>query len=122
MLHAAKSGERAQTELAQMAGLDKTTMVVTLDEMEAQGLASGVYPLVRASACDARLRDRRRPRRPRVAVTVLPKGGAAEQPEPVAEPDFGTKRPRSRSRLGDHQAPGGTSRRAPLSPWQTSPG
>ena len=36
---AAPEREHTQTELARMAGLDKTTMVVTLDELEATGLA-----------------------------------------------------------------------------------
>jgi MarR family transcriptional regulator, transcriptional regulator for hemolysin len=39
VLHVALTGEFTQTELARMAGLDKTTMVVTLDELEAAGLA-----------------------------------------------------------------------------------
>jgi MarR family transcriptional regulator, transcriptional regulator for hemolysin len=39
VLSAAMSGEHTQTELAKMVGLDKTTMVVTLDELEAAGLA-----------------------------------------------------------------------------------
>jgi DNA-binding MarR family transcriptional regulator len=39
VLRAAMSGERTQTELADMVGLDKTTMVVTIDELEAAGLA-----------------------------------------------------------------------------------
>ena len=39
VLIAALSGNHTQTELARMAGLDKTTMVVTLDELEATGLA-----------------------------------------------------------------------------------
>jgi DNA-binding MarR family transcriptional regulator len=39
VLQAALSGERTQTELAGMVGLDKTTMVVTLDELERAGLA-----------------------------------------------------------------------------------
>lgn len=39
VLTAAMSGGRSQTELARMVGLDKTTMVVTLDELEAAGLA-----------------------------------------------------------------------------------
>ena len=39
VLAAAKSGEFTQIELARAIGLDKTTMVVTLDELEAQGLA-----------------------------------------------------------------------------------
>jgi MarR family transcriptional regulator, transcriptional regulator for hemolysin len=38
VLAAAMSGEYAQTELARMIGLDKTTMVVTVDDLEAQGL------------------------------------------------------------------------------------
>ena len=42
VLSAAMSGEYTQTEIAQMVGLDKTTMVVTLDELEADGLAKRV--------------------------------------------------------------------------------
>ena len=38
VLAAAMTGEYAQTELARMVGLDKTTMVVTVDDLEAQGL------------------------------------------------------------------------------------
>ena len=39
VLTTALSGAYSQTELARMVGLDKTTMVVTLDELEAAGLA-----------------------------------------------------------------------------------
>jgi DNA-binding MarR family transcriptional regulator len=39
VLRAALSGERTQTELAEMVGLDKTTMVVAVDELEKAGLA-----------------------------------------------------------------------------------
>jgi DNA-binding MarR family transcriptional regulator len=39
VLQAALSGEHTQTELAAMVGLDKTTMVVTVDELERDGLA-----------------------------------------------------------------------------------
>jgi MarR family transcriptional regulator for hemolysin len=39
VLATALDGEHTQTELAKLVGLDKTTMVVTLDELEAQGLA-----------------------------------------------------------------------------------
>src|ERR687887_1473852 len=39
VLAAAATGEHTQTQLARMVGLDKTTMVVTLDELEAAGLA-----------------------------------------------------------------------------------
>jgi MarR family transcriptional regulator, transcriptional regulator for hemolysin len=39
VLVAALTGEHTQTELAQMVGLDKTTMVVTIDELEEAGLA-----------------------------------------------------------------------------------
>jgi MarR family transcriptional regulator, transcriptional regulator for hemolysin len=39
VLRAALSGDRTQTELAEVVGLDKTTMVVTVDELERQGLA-----------------------------------------------------------------------------------
>jgi MarR family transcriptional regulator for hemolysin len=38
VLTAALTGERTQTELAHLVGLDKTTMVVTIDELEAGGL------------------------------------------------------------------------------------
>jgi MarR family transcriptional regulator, transcriptional regulator for hemolysin len=39
VLRAALSGEHTQTELAEIVGLDKTTMVVTVDELERTGLA-----------------------------------------------------------------------------------
>jgi MarR family transcriptional regulator, transcriptional regulator for hemolysin len=39
VLSTALGGEHTQIELARMVGLDKTTMVVTLDELEAKGLA-----------------------------------------------------------------------------------
>jgi len=51
VLTAAAGGEHSQTELARMVGLDKTTMVVTLDELEAAGLAER-----RASPTDRRVR------------------------------------------------------------------
>lgn len=39
VLQAAMQGEHSQSELAEAVGLDKTTMVVTMDELEAAGLA-----------------------------------------------------------------------------------
>jgi DNA-binding MarR family transcriptional regulator len=39
VLKAALDGEHTQTELADIIGLDKTTMVVTVDELERSGLA-----------------------------------------------------------------------------------
>jgi MarR family transcriptional regulator, transcriptional regulator for hemolysin len=51
VLRAAMSGDHTQTELAKMVGLDKTTMVVTLDELEAAGLAER-----RPSSIDRRAR------------------------------------------------------------------
>ena len=39
VLAAALTGDYSQTELAELVGLDKTTMVVTMDELERQGLA-----------------------------------------------------------------------------------
>ena len=39
VLRGALDGARTQTELAEMVGLDKTTMVVALDELERLGLA-----------------------------------------------------------------------------------
>jgi MarR family transcriptional regulator, transcriptional regulator for hemolysin len=51
VLTAALNANRSQTELARIVGLDKTTMVVTLDELEASGLAER-----RPSAVDRRAR------------------------------------------------------------------
>ena len=51
VLSAALTGEHTQIELARMVGLDKTTMVVTLDELEQAGLAER-----RPSATDRRAR------------------------------------------------------------------
>jgi MarR family transcriptional regulator for hemolysin len=42
VLAAAMTEAHTQTELAELVGLDKTTMVVTLDELEATGLAKRV--------------------------------------------------------------------------------
>ena len=42
VLIAAEDGEHTQTELLRAVGLDKTTMVVTVDELEAAGLAERV--------------------------------------------------------------------------------
>lgn len=39
VLAAATDGEHTQTDLARLVGIDKTTMMVTLDELEAAGLA-----------------------------------------------------------------------------------
>jgi MarR family transcriptional regulator for hemolysin len=39
VLRAAMTGRHTQTELAEMVGLDKTTMVVAVDELEGAGLA-----------------------------------------------------------------------------------
>jgi MarR family transcriptional regulator for hemolysin len=51
VLIAAMTGEHTQSQLARMVGLDKTTMVVTVDELEAAGLAER-----RPSATDRRAR------------------------------------------------------------------
>ena len=51
VLAAASRDELTQIEIARMVGLDKTTMVVTLDELEAQGMAER-----RPSAKDRRAR------------------------------------------------------------------
>ena len=39
VLATAMTGSYTQTELAELVGLDKTTMVVTMDDLESQGLA-----------------------------------------------------------------------------------
>jgi DNA-binding MarR family transcriptional regulator len=51
VLATAMTGDFTQTELARLVGLDKTTMVVTLDELEAAGLAER-----RPSSTDRRAR------------------------------------------------------------------
>jgi DNA-binding MarR family transcriptional regulator len=51
VLTTALSGEHTQTEIARLVGLDKTTMVVTVDELEAAGLAAR-----RPSSTDRRAR------------------------------------------------------------------
>jgi DNA-binding MarR family transcriptional regulator len=51
VLATAMTGEYSQTELARVVGLDKTTMVVTVDELEAAGLAER-----RSSQADRRTR------------------------------------------------------------------
>jgi MarR family transcriptional regulator, transcriptional regulator for hemolysin len=71
VLAAALTGEHTQIELARMVDLDKTTMVVTLDELEAAGLAER-----RPSATDRRAR-----------VIAVTKAGRrkVEEAEAVAE-------------------------------------
>jgi DNA-binding MarR family transcriptional regulator len=71
VLATAMRGEYTQTELAQIVGLDKTTMVVTLDELEALGLAERL-----PSATDRRAR-----------VVAVTKAGARKvrQAEEIAE-------------------------------------
>jgi DNA-binding MarR family transcriptional regulator len=51
VLTTAMTGEHTQTEIAKQVGLDKTTMVVTVDELEAAGLAER-----RPSSTDRRAR------------------------------------------------------------------
>jgi len=51
VLTTAMCGERTQSEIARLVGLDKTTMVVTMDELEAAGLAER-----RSSSIDRRAR------------------------------------------------------------------
>ena len=51
MLATARTGEYTQKELAERIGLDKTTMVVTVDELEEKGLAER-----RPSSTDRRAR------------------------------------------------------------------
>lgn len=71
VLKTAMRGEHTQTELARIVGLDKTTLVVTLDELEAEGLAER-----RPSAADRRVR-----------VIAVTRAGAARvrQAEAIAD-------------------------------------
>src|SRR5436190_1689116 len=68
VLRAALSGDHTQTELAEVVGLDKTTMVVTVDELEREGLAER-----RPSPHDRRARI--------IAVTAAGKRKVAEADE-----------------------------------------
>jgi MarR family transcriptional regulator for hemolysin len=72
VLVAAATGDHTQTELARIVGLDKTTMVVTLDELEATGLAER-----RLSVSDRRVRV--------VAVTKAGERKLHEADEVVAQ-------------------------------------
>jgi DNA-binding MarR family transcriptional regulator len=72
VLVAAATGDQTQTELARTVGLDKTTMVVTLDELEAAGLAER-----RLSNADRRVRV--------VAVTKAGERKLREADEIVAQ-------------------------------------
>jgi MarR family transcriptional regulator, transcriptional regulator for hemolysin len=65
VLMTAMTGELTQSEIAQAVGLDKTTMVVTVDELEAAGLAER-----RPSKSDRRARV--------IAVTRAGRSKAAE--------------------------------------------
>ena len=65
VLMTAMTGELTQSEIAQQVGLDKTTMVVTVDELEAAGLAER-----RPSKADRRARV--------IAVTKAGERKAAE--------------------------------------------
>lgn len=71
VLQAAMAGEHSQIELARTVGLDKTTMVVTVDELEEAGLAER-----RPSATDRRARM--------IAVTDAGKRKVAEADEILA--------------------------------------
>ena len=72
VLFTAMSGERTQSEIARLIGLDKTTMVVTVDELEAAGLAER--------------RPSKRDRRARViAVTEAGEGVVREADEVLAQ-------------------------------------
>jgi MarR family transcriptional regulator for hemolysin len=71
VLSTAMTGEYTQTALAQTVGLDKTTMVVTIDELEAAGLAER-----RPAAGDRRARI--------IAVTKAGERKVAEAREIVA--------------------------------------
>jgi MarR family transcriptional regulator, transcriptional regulator for hemolysin len=72
VLVAALTGEHSQTELAQVVGLDKTTMVVTIDELEEAGLAKRL-----PSSHDRRARV--------IAVTTAGERKVAEAREVIAQ-------------------------------------
>jgi DNA-binding MarR family transcriptional regulator len=75
VLSTAMSGDRTQIELARLVGLDKTTMVVTVDALEAAGLAER-----RASSRDRRARvvtvTKAGTRKVRAAEALLDRGRA----------------------------------------------
>jgi MarR family transcriptional regulator, transcriptional regulator for hemolysin len=71
VLATAMTGDRTQIELAHSVGLDKTTMVVTIDELEEAGLAER-----RPSSADRRARV--------IAVTAAGRDRVAEAEQVVA--------------------------------------
>src|SRR5262249_57493870 len=71
VLNHAASGELTQIELARLSDLDKTTMVVTLDELEEAGYAER-----RPSRADRRARGR----------VVTPEGPPLVPPRPAIPP------------------------------------
>lgn len=72
VLTAAAGGEHTQGELGRIVGLDKTTMVVTLDELEAAGLAER-----RPSPSDRRVRV--------IAVTAAGRRKCARADQVISE-------------------------------------
>ena len=105
LAHALRRGELTQSQLAEQCALDKTTMVVTIDELERAGLAER-----RPSSTDRRARI--------IAVTEAGERIVAEADAIVAEiygevlaalPVGAARRVRGRARA----AGGGASRRRP---------
>ena len=72
VLATALTGEHTQTELAKLVGLDKTTMVVTIDELERKGLAER-----RPSRADRRARV--------IAVTAAGRAEGRARPSEIVE-------------------------------------
>jgi MarR family transcriptional regulator, transcriptional regulator for hemolysin len=82
VLAAAMTGTYTQKELAELVGLDKTTMVVTLDELEASGLAKRV-----PSSTDRRARVVEVTKAGRAKVTAANKVVARVQADVLASLD-----------------------------------
>jgi MarR family transcriptional regulator for hemolysin len=115
VLSAAMTGAYTQKELADLVGLDKTTMVVTLDELEASDLAKRV-----PSSTDRRARVVEITKTGRSKVTAARKIVARVQADvlgslaaPEGEALLGTLGQLVRWRLGDPAPCAGLRRREP---------
>jgi DNA-binding MarR family transcriptional regulator len=115
VLAAALTGTYTQKELAELVGLDKTTMVVTLDELERAGLAKRV-----PSSTDRRARVIEVTKAGRTKVTAANKVVARVQSEVLAslDPTEGDALLRTlgqlvRARLAEPAACKGVRRREP---------
>ena len=108
----ASTGELTQKELAHMVGLDKTTMVVTIDELEAAGLAERVpSPTDRRARIIAVTKAGRKAIAKGEKVVAADPGGRARG-APAREREAFMRASRSSSATGSPRRPRASGRRA----------